>query len=112
MAKLEDPEQLALIEEALRERAVNGYVQWLRLPAEWLRKELAGYSQLAIVTAMYEHAKAGRKIDRVRETRPPWCYSHDYHFDYLLTIEGRQVYIETVLDNTRTGPTITIVNMH
>jgi hypothetical protein len=29
-----------------------------------------------------------------------------------MTIDGRKVYIETVLDETSTGPTITVVSMH
>ncbi len=112
MARLTDSNLLALFREALSEWRAEGFVVWKRLPAEWLRKELAGQTQKSIAKLLHEHLKAGREIDQVRERRERYRDRYEFHFDFRLTIDERRVYLETVLDESRTGPTITIVNMH
>ncbi len=112
MARLTDPKLLSLIREALSEWRVDGYVVWKRLPAEWLRKELEGQTQKAIAKLLHEHVDAGREIDQVQERRERYRDRYEFHFDFRLTIDERRVYIETTLDESSTGPTITIVSMH
>ena len=112
MARLTDKELLALFREALSEWRADGYVVWKKLPVEWLRKELEGQTQKSIAQLMHEHVEAGGEIDQVRERRERYRDQCEFHFDFRLKFNGRRVYIETTLDNTSTGPTITIVNMH
>jgi hypothetical protein len=112
MAPLTDPDQWEQIRAALFLRRVAGFVEWLRRPEEWLRENLDGLTSQAIDTAMFEHVEAGGEIDRTPEKRDRYRDEHEFHFDFRLTIDGRRLYIETVLDCTRTGPTLTIVNMH
>lgn len=112
MARLTDLELLALFREALSEWRADGYVVWKKLAAEWLRKELEGHTQKSIARLMHEHVEAGGDIDQVKERRERYRDLYEFHFDFRLNIDERRVYIETTLDNTRTGPTITIVNMH
>lgn len=112
MARMVDLVLLALFREALREWRADGYVVWKRLPAEWMRKELEGQTQKSIAKLMHEHVEAGGEIDQVKERRERYRDMHEFHFDFRLTIDERRVYIETTLDQTRTGPTITIVSMH
>ena len=35
-----------------------------------------------------------------------------YHYDFRLPIGDRLVYVETRLDESKMGPTITVVNIH
>ena len=112
MARLTDPKLLSLIREALREWRADGYVVWKRLPAEWLRQELEGQTQKSIAKLLHEHVEAGGEIDQVRERRERYRDRYEFHFDFRLTIDERRVYIETVLDESSTGPTITIVSIH
>jgi len=51
-------------------------------------------------------------LRQVRETREHWRDAHDFHYDFRFKIDGRKIYIETVIDVSRMGPTVTIVNMH
>jgi hypothetical protein len=60
---------------------------------------------------MLEHVEAGGAIDQVVERRDPWRDRYEFHY-FRFSIGGRRVYIETVLDVTSTGPTLTVVNMH
>jgi len=45
MAPLRDPDLLEKYIEALEEWNCDGFIQWKRLPTEWLRKNLEGYGQ-------------------------------------------------------------------
>jgi hypothetical protein len=112
MARLTDPKLLSLIREALREWRAEGYVLWKRLPAEWLRKELEGPTQKSIAKLLHQHVEAGGEIDQVQERREHYRDRYEFHFDFRLTNDERRVYIETTHDESSTGPTITIVNMH
>lgn len=61
---------------------------------------------------MHEHIESGGEVDQVVERREPWRDRYGYHYDFRFSISGRKIYIETVLDVTSTGPTVTVVNMH
>lgn len=110
--RLNDERILGLFRTALAEWAIDGYVVWKRLPAEWVDANLEGYTTRAVAKFMFEHVQAGGVIDRVRERRPEFGVAYECHYDFRIAIDGRNVYIETVLNETRTGPTITVVSMH
>jgi hypothetical protein len=67
MPPLRDPVLLAKILEALGEWNCDGYIQWKRRPAEWLRKNLPGYTQKANGRAMHDYALKGGKINQAKE---------------------------------------------
>ena len=48
---------------------VTGYIQWRRVPREWLARELAGYSQKALDELIAAHVESGGEIHQVVETR-------------------------------------------
>ena len=113
MAPLSDPELLARFVEALKEWNCDGFIQWKRLPAEWLRKNLDGYTRKAISRLMCDHVVNGGAIDQVTETREDYRNLYPYHYDFRIPIAGRLVYIETRFDETdKMGPTVHVVNIH
>jgi len=109
MAKLEDPEQLAQILKALRNR--RHYVDWKRVPAEWLRKNLEGQTTQSIDAAMLAHAEAGGRIERREERRTEYRERFEFYFEFILTIDGHKIYIEFTLEESIL-PVVTIVSMH
>ena len=111
MAPLKDPELLDKFIEALREWNWDGYIQWKPRPADWLRKNLDGYSQRAINRLMYEFVLNGGEIDQTPENYEGYRDSHPYHYDFRIPIDGFKIYVETVFDDMKMGPTITIVNL-
>ena len=112
MAPLANREILAAFREALREWKCEGYVVWLRRPGEWLRKNIENEDIRSVSKMMHEYFEAGGKIDQAPERREPWRDRYEFHYDFRFSIAGRKIYIETVLDLTSTGPTVTVVNMH
>ncbi|MGD1278700.1 MAG: hypothetical protein ABR964_15920 [Tepidisphaeraceae bacterium] len=92
---------------------VTGYIQWQRLPRDWLDRELAGYTQKMINELMATHAKTGGTIHQVVETRPEYIRWR-FHYDLRLPISGRRIYIETVFRHERDleDCEIIVVNMH
>lgn len=77
---------------------------------EWLRKNLGNCTQKAINKAMYDHVNSGGEIDQVKENYEGYRATHPYHYDFRITVNGHRLYVETVFDDTKMGPTITIVN--
>jgi hypothetical protein len=112
MAPLTDRSVLAKLLEALSEWDCDGFIQWKRLPAEWLRKNLKGWTPKGIGRLMHEHVAGGGEIDQVKETREEYRHLHQYHYDFRIPVAGQIIYIETRLDDTKMGPTILVVNMH
>ncbi len=112
MAPLASREILEAFREALRQWSYDGYVVWLRRPGEWLRKNFDHEDMRTVSRMMHEHVEAGREIDQVVERRELWRDQHEFHYDFRISIAGRRVYIETVLQVTSTGPTVIVVNMH
>ncbi len=108
----EDEHLLRTIGEALSEWSCDGFVVWKQRPAQWLEENIEGHSTKSVGKMMDAFFKQGGKIDQVKERLPEYQGFHEYHYDFRFHIDGRAVYIETVLDETRTGPTITIVSMH
>lgn len=112
MVRLVDERLLELFEEALSEWNCGGFIVWKKVPEEWLEKEIEGYTSKLIGKLMYEYFLDGGKIDQVEETREPYKDLYDFHYDFRFPINGRKIYIETVMDESKMGPTITIVSMH
>ena len=112
MVRLEDQQILASFEEALSEWNCDGFVVWKKRPTEWLDENIEGHTTKSVAMLMHEYFQQGGKVDQARERRPEYFSLYEFHYDFRFSIDGRRIYIETVLDVTRTGPTITIVNMH
>jgi hypothetical protein len=113
MAPLTDPVLVRKFRETLKEWNCTGYIEWKRVPAEWLRRNLANLSQRAIGQMMWEHVHNGGVIDQVVETREEYRDRYPHHYDFRIRIAGRLVYIETCLDESdRMGPTVLVVSMH
>jgi len=114
MARLTDERIIELFVEALSNgsRGVGGYVVWRRLADDWLRRSHDGETQRSAVKAMLGFVNAGGEIDQTRERRDPYASSTAFHYDFRFRFAGQDVYIETVINETRTGPVVTIVNMH
>lgn len=112
MAPLRDSVIAKAFCEALENWNRVGYVRLLRVPNEWLRDHLPGETAQSLVRMMYEHLLVGGEIDQVIETRDPWWNTHDFHYDFRFAIARRKIYVETVIDLGRMGPTVTIVNIH
>lgn len=93
-------------------RGVGGYVRWKKVPAEWVSKNLDGQTQRSIAQAMLDYVDAGGEIDQTRETRPEYSSQFEFHYDFRFRIDGIDIYIETVLVETKTGPEIIIVSFH
>jgi len=112
MARLQDPVILALYCSALANWSVTGYVDWQELARTWVRDRLAENEPRQIARLMYEYLQAGGEIDQVPERRPDWN-DRPFHYDLRIPIEGRLIYIETILlDDDPDDPTIRVVNIH
>lgn len=112
MARLTDANLLALFDTALKEWRVSGFIRWKRIAAEWVAENLEGHTTKSIAKMIHEFFQNGGEIDQVRERRPEYMSRYEYHYDFRFEIDGRRIYIETVLDETPTGPEITIVSIH
>lgn len=111
MSRLEDPEILALITEALDNsaRGIGGYVSWKRVAWEWVAKNLDGETQQSMAAHLLAYVQAGGKVDQVAERRE---YDEPFHYDFRPCLSNLNVYVESVLRVSRTGPTISIVSVH
>ncbi len=112
MPPLKDRKLVERILEALKEWNCDGFIQWKRLPVEWLRKNLEGHDPKSIGSLMYEHVANGGEIDQVVETREDYRNLYPYHYDFRIPIAGRLIYIETRFDEEKMGPTVYVVNIH
>jgi hypothetical protein len=92
--------------------ASSGGVAWKTVPAaEWVRKNLPGVTQRAIENLLLAHVNAGKKINEVIEKREEWL--HDcYHYDFIISVNGKQIYVETTIADTKSGAIVTVVNVH
>lgn len=112
MVPLRDVSIRRRYESALREWNVTGYITWKEIAREWVERNLAGLTTQAVGELMYTHVKAGGTIDQVHERRVEYS-EFEYHYDLRFEIEGRRVYIETLLnDDDPDDPTIHVVSIH
>ncbi|MDZ4821085.1 MAG: hypothetical protein SGJ20_19125 [Planctomycetota bacterium] len=111
MVRLKDPELLAVFQEVLSEWNIGGTIIWLPQPTEWLDANIEGHDTKSAGKLMFEHFHRGGEIDQVRETRLDYT-DNSHHYDFRFAINGRRVYIETVLRDSPCGPVIVVVSMH
>jgi hypothetical protein len=115
MARLTHTERLRHCRTVLGFWEYHCYIHAKRSVAEWIRKELEGYTFDELKRLMYEHENGGGEVDEVRETRPEWRDEAEFHHDMRLGLPGgRRIYIETVLVMALDpeDSEIVIVNMH
>jgi hypothetical protein len=112
MAPLRDPRLLALFAEALADWNCGGVINWAVRATQWVDTNLEGHTLKSVAELMSQHFQSGGEIDQVKEINEDYAENHEFHFDFRFAIDGRAIYIETLLDETRMGPTITIVSMH
>jgi hypothetical protein len=112
MAPLKDLDVLAKFRHALREWNCTGYITWKSVAREWVEENLDGVTTRAIGEEMFRHFSVGGDIDKIEESRAEWSDCR-YHYDFRVAIEGRLLYIETLLiDDERDDPTIHVVSIH
>lgn len=92
---------------------VTGYVQWKRVPVQWLADNLPEATVRYVNEKISEHAKAGGHIDQVEERRLEYV-DWRFHYDLRLQILNRKIYVETVFDDADDLEecTIWIVSLH
>ena len=82
----------AVLEESGRFR---GCIQWKQIAAEWVREHLDAHTQKSVEWLMYEHRG---DVYQAKESRPEYRDRYSYHYDFLIPIDGRVIYIETVFE--------------
>ena len=112
--RLTDRRILDLIIEALENgsRGCIGYVIWKQRGWEWIATNLQSQTQRSIADTLLSHVLSGAKIDQVREKREGHEDDAQFHYDFRIRIDDTDLYVETVLDETKTGPVLRIVNVH
>ena len=112
MARLTDAEILAKFEHALNQWQFTGYITWKPIARQWLEQNLEGCTTRSVSAEMLRFLAAGGEINQVPETRPQWS-EHQFHYDFRMDIDGRPLYIETILvEDDPDDPTIHIVSIH
>jgi hypothetical protein len=112
VAPLKHPGLLDKFLEALKDWNCGGVIEWKPAASEWLSKNLECLSQKAIGKLMWQHVADGGEIDQVVETREPYRDCRRFHYDFRVPITGRVIYVETLLLDTKAGPTIYVVSIH
>ena len=90
----------------------SGGVLWRQVPTEWVSANLDGCTPNAITCLIREHIANGGEIDRAEDSRSNFRRLHPYHYDFRISISGRPIYIETILDDVKMGPRLTVVSIH
>jgi len=92
---------------------VRGYIEWKKLPLQWLTINLPDIRVEVVHELMISHIESGGRIHQVLERRPEFVQWR-FHYDLRLPISNRLIYIESVLDQGKTieDGLIVIVNMH
>jgi hypothetical protein len=112
MAPLINREILAKFRHVLSEWNCTGYITWKPVARQWVEKNLEGFTTRAIDEELFRHVNAGGEIDQVKELRYEWR-NFGFHYDFRIPIEGRLLYIETILiEDDPDDPTIHVVSIH
>src|SRR4051812_21633110 len=112
MPPLTDAAIRVQLQAVLANWKVTGYVTAKELVLEWVARELTGITLKDVAKAMDAHLQCGGTVDQAPETRIEWSV-WPFHYDFRLSIAGRKVYIETILqDDNPKDPTIHIVSIH
>ena len=112
MPPLSDPMIMAQFRKVLAEWNCTGYVTAKEVARNWIASNLGGLDLKAVARAMHDFMLAGGVPDQAKETRPEWSI-WPFHYDFRFTLGGKQLYIETILqDDDPDDPTIQIVSIH
>jgi hypothetical protein len=117
MARLTDPELQRCYHNALANWRYTDFIQFKKDAAEWLRRELPGFTQKRFGELLYNYVvKDGGEIDQVVENREPWREQFSHHYDLRPVVNGIKLYVETRLiysdPNDPDDPVIYVVNIH
>lgn len=112
MPPLTDPAILAQFKAVLANWNYTGYVTAKDLVLQWIKDNLAGMTLKDVAKAMNDLLTTGGVIDQQPERRPEWS-AWPCHYDFRLKLGGRELYIETILqDDNPKDPTIHVVSIH
>ena len=112
MTASNDPRALARYKQTLSCWAYEGYIQWKSVARRWLDENLPGYTATRMNELMHLHVSQGGQVRQTVERRPEYV-AYRFHYDLRLPIDGRRIYIETVLvEDDRPDPTIRVVSIH
>ena len=113
-AKPKDEAALKRYREVLLEFGhVTDYIQWKKLPEDWLGTSIPNVTKKFVHQLMVERAKSIGEIDQVPETRPEYL-RWPFHYDLRISVFGRRVYVETRFEQEQDVEdcTIWVVNFH
>jgi hypothetical protein len=112
MTRLIDPVVLAKFQYALSQWRFTGYITWKPVARQWLEGNLEGQTARSVGEEMFRFFSNGGEIDQIREMRSEWS-AHRFHYDFRMEIDGRMLYIETLLvEDDPEDPTIHVVSIH
>ena len=112
MPPLEDPDLLARFRAVLENWRFAGYVAWNERATIWVKENLEEFTLRDLARLMWEHIEMGNPIYQVPERRAEWNM-YDFHYDFRFRVNGRRIYIETILlDDDPDDPTIQVVSVH
>ena len=112
MPPLIDAKIKAQFEAVLADWNYTGFVTAKEFALDWIKRYLPGKAVKDIARAMHLHLQAGGVIDQVPEMREEWK-DWPFHYDFRLSFEGRNLYIETILLEDRSNdPIVHIVSIH
>ncbi|GAG47910.1 unnamed protein product, partial [marine sediment metagenome] len=60
---------------------------------------------------LLEHVRGGGEINQVSETREEWKHCR-YHYDFIISVDDRRIYVETTMVDAKMGPIVTVVSVH
>ena len=110
--RLKDQVILGLFVRAIEEASngYEGYVVWRPKAWGWVKENLDGQTQASFAEKMLEHVNSGGEIDQTREALDEYRDKHEFHYDFRFQVDGIDVYLETLLDQRKTGPVVTVVS--
>ena len=113
MPPLKDNAIRSRICESLSHSESGDHVRFTRQAESGLRETIPNTTPRGLVIALRTWTQKGGEINQVPETREPYCRQHKFHYDFVLSIGGNRVYVESVLDESRSDfPELVIVNIH
>jgi hypothetical protein len=112
MPPLTDAVILAQFRAVLANWKYTGYVTAKDIALDWIANNLGGLTLKDVAKALNDFLQRGEVIEQLPETRPEWSM-WPFHYDFRVQLAGREVYIETILqDDDPNDPTIHIVSIH
>lgn len=107
-----DSPDISRYKAALSEWNVAGGVVWNSRSQDYVRTNMS-LSPKEIAKLMWEFVQRGGEIDAQPETREPYRRERKFHYDLRLPLEGKDMYVETILvDDSRIDPPhIQVVNI-